>query len=495
MPKKIIKLNKEALKKLKSGVDQAVDCIKISYGPSGINAILGRAYQQPEITNDGKTIADDIYLDDEIEQLAADKIKAVTRSQFEKTQDGTTTATILCGSIADALYSRLTVDSFTTIPSDPIVLRKELDIVCEKICTELTKRAEPVITKEDMYKIAYVSYKNEKIAKLISEMFFELGKDAVITVEDGYLELEHETIPGFEIESGLIDDDFANQDDKTFIIEKPHILVTNQTLQFKEQVFSLTQKLGVQGIRNLIIISDNFSKEIIKSFLIAKLTEEFNIIPIKAPYFGKKEKMEDIAIALGCTFIDKDKDMDIGNAEVGKPAKIVISKDRTLITGAKGITKDRIKELQSELKKCKSKFDKEQLEKRIGKLTGSIGVIRVGDDSDTNVGYSKKKILNAVNSTKNALQEGAIPGGGLALKDISETMPKNILTDALLSPYTQLQSNAGGNLKIGPEILDPVKNIKNALKAACTEMGLLFTCGVAIADKYEKPTDFKEVED
>lgn len=496
---KIIKKNKEAKALFHKGFNEASDMVKLSLGPSGRNVIIGRPYQFAEITNDGKTIAEAIQLDNEIEQLGAEKVKEITLSTFDKAFDGTTTATTLAQAIFNAGYEKLNKDDdFTQQTIDPIKVKQEIDEACAKVIKEL--KGKPISTYEEIYNVAMSSVKISEYATMIATMYNSIGKDGIITVEDSYMETESEIVDGFKIEAGFGNETFANQDDKTFLLEKPLILVTNNPLNFKEQITPLTANLyNVHKIQNLIIISDNFSKEIIQSFITAKISNTFNIIPIKTPFFGRTEKMEDIAIMLGAKFINKEHNINITTENapeiityLGTAKKIIIEKEQTIIFGAKGDVKTRVKELHNDLKKAKTKFDKDQLEKRIAKLNGSIGVIRVAS-TETDRTYLKKKINNAINTTKFALQEGVVKGGGLALKEISEKLSKSILTEALLSPYNTIQDNTGG-IKIGDNVIDAIKTTKTALQIACNLAGLALTIEVAIADKYEKPKDFKDEE-
>lgn len=492
--KKIIKLGNEARISLKAGIDKVADAVKVTLGPSGRNAILGHPFQTPEITNDGVSIAQEIYLDDEIEQLGADKIKEICKGTDDKAGDGTTTATVLAQAIMKTGFEKLDTTEFTKSQNNPIQIKNEIMVACETICKELTKIAKPISTLEDIKQVAFVSVESKEIAQVIAEMFEKIGKDGVVTVEDGYLELESEVVDGLELEAGLTSDVFFTTEDKKCILEKAPILVTNQKIETIEQIKYLTQKINAEsGEKNLVIIADDFSRDLLQAFAMAKLQGVFNVIAIKPPYFGKKEKMQDVAIMVGATFIDKEvtnvKDVELVN--LGSAKKIIVDKDKTVILGAKGDTKARLKELKDELKTVKNKFDQEQLKKRIAKLSGGIGVIRVGGESETERGYLKKKIEDAVNATKYALQEGVVRGGGLALKTIAEKLPKNILTEAIKAPYNQIQENAGGDLEIGEDIIDPVKTTKTALRAACSVAGLILTTEVAIADKYEEPKDFK----
>lgn len=492
---KIIKEKKEARLLIKNGVNKAADMILVSLGPTGRNIGIGRSFQSDEITNDGKTIAESIEFDDETEQFGANRVKEITVDAFDKAQDGTTTATALFKAIFNKGYEKLDVDdTFTKSSLDTIEVFNEITKAGEKVCAELTKMAKPISTKEEIFNVAMASVKVKEFATMISEIYLVIGKDGEITVEEGYLDNEYEITDGLKIEAGFSNEVFANKDDKSFILEKPFILVTNNTLNFANQIAPITQNLFKNKIKEIVIISDNFSKEILDSFVKAKLNNQFNIIPIKTAFFGRKERMEDIACAIGATFYDKDSGLVFEEAteeNLGTAKQITITKDKTIIFNPKGNTEARLKSLKAELAKTKTKFDANQLTKRIAELSGGIGVIRIGGDI-TNKIYLKKKIQNGINTTKHALAEGVVPGAGLALKALSEKMPENILTDCLLAPYNQIQENAGGKLKIGPEVVDAVKTTKSAIESACRIAGLLLTVEYTNVEKREQPKDFAE---
>lgn len=490
---KIIKEGKEAKELVHKGFNIAADKVKMSLGVSGRNAIIGRPYQFAEITNDGKTIAENIELEDEIMNLGADKVREITLSTFNKAFDGTTTATTLAQAIENVGYEKLSKQNeFTNESIDPIQVKREIDEATKLVLKELI--GTPIDTFEEIYNVAMSSVKVSEYAQMIATLYNSIGKDGIITVEDSYMETESEIVDGFEIEAGFGDETFANCDDKTYTATNPLILVTNNPINFKTQITPITANLFKEGVQDLIIIADLFSKEVIDSFKIAKASSTFNIIPIKTPFFGRKDKMQDIAIATGSTFYDKEVGMNCTDAlkvNLGTAKKILIDKDRTVIYNGKGDTTVRIKELKDELKKAKDKFDKDQLEKRIAKLNGCIGIIKVAS-TESDRTYLKKKINNAINTTKFALQEGVVKGGGLALKEIAEKLPANILTEALKEPYNTIQKNAGGKIEIGDNVLDAVKTTRTALEIASNLAGLLLTVEVAIADKYEKPKDFKD---
>ena len=491
--KKIIKHGKEARELLKSGVDKSANIIKTTLGPSGRNVLIGRPYQYAEVTNDGVTIAKEVYLDNEIEQLGAEKVKEIASFTDDKAGDGTTTATVLAQAILNVGFDKLNQDNtFTGENIDPILIKREIDKACEDICAELDKKAKKIETLEDMEKVAFVSVEDHKLSKMIAEMYFKIGKNGIITLEDGVDDVESEIVEGLEIEAGLTSEHLYNED-KTYTLKDPLFLVTNHPINFAEQITPITKGLAEKGIRDLIILADTFSQEILKSFLLAKLNNQFNIIAVKTPHFGRPERMQDLAIALGATFVDKDT-MELSlitREQMGKAKKVIIDKNKTLILQPKGNTLLRIQELTAEESKAKSKFDKEQLKKRIAKISGAMGVIRVGADTDTGRLYLKKKLEDAINATKYALQEGVIKGGGLALMEISDTIKPNILSEAIKAPYNQIQLNCGGKLEIGEDIIDPVRTTKTALRNACNVAGLIITTEVAIADKYIEPKDYK----
>lgn len=490
---KIIRLGKEAEESLSKGVDIVADAVKLTLGPDGCNAVLGHQYQPPESTNDGMSIAMECHSDDEIEQLAVEQMQIIAKEIYRKSGDGTTTGITLGQAIKNAGLKALnTNDSFIKIVKSPMKLMNDIFAARDVVLQELDAMAKPIKTNDEVRDVAFVSVENLEHAQMIADMYDIVGKDGVITIEDGYNGIEHEITDGLEIEAGYPYDNFSNNN-KSYITENALFLVTNQRIEYKEQLQNISTILYSNGINNLILIADDITNEMNEEFLRSKLTRSFVIIPVKAPYFGKREKMKDIAVALGATFFDKEDMKLVSQAtidDLGKSNKVTITEDKTIILKPAGNTEEYVARLKEELKKTTDRFDKEQLTKRIAKLSGGIGVIRVGGDDSTRT-YFKKKLQNAVNAAKYALQGGVVPGGGLALKAISEKLPVNILTDALLSPYRQLVENSGGSLIVGDDIVDPVITEKAAVEFACSVAGIVITQKIAIADKYEKPKDYQ----
>jgi len=500
MIKKVYKIGQDARKAVVKGLNFAADAVILTQGPSGRNAILGRQYQLAELTNDGKTIAEDIYLDDEIEQLGVERVKEVTNATFDEGGDNTTMATNLLKAFTNKGMEMLDSKSdFIESNTDPIHIRNQIVGAAAEICKEIEKEAKPVKTLEDMKKVAFAATENMDHAVMIASMFNVIGKDGIVTYDDSYDDtVTSEIVEGFEIEAGFTSEVLANRDDKTYTIDNPLVLVTNKSIDFKEEIAPLTTTLYKDNIRDLIVVSDNFSKEVLHSFVTAKINNVFNIIAIKAPYFNRPEPMKDIAVALGAKFFDKDAGFDaktITKEDLGSAARVIVSKEKTTFIKPKGDTKERLDEITKELKEKKSKFDQEQLKKRLAKLSGGIGIIKIGSATPTHTGYIKKKILNGVNSVKAALKGGSVKGGGFTLIEISDRLKENILSQAIREPYNQIQKNAGGHLEIGDNILDAALNIKAAVKIAAEKAGDILTIEFANADKYEKPKDYKEVEE
>lgn len=499
MIRKVYKIEHEAREVVAKGVYFAAKIASLTLGPSGRNSLLGREYQEDELTNDAKTTVNDIFVDDELMQLGVKRVKSVVNTTFDKGGDNTTTAANLFSS-----FTKLGMDivgkpsGYSGIVEDPIKVRNDIHAAAIEICNEIDKDTQSIKTIEDMQKVAFAATENTEHAGMIALMFSVIGENGVVTYEDSYDEhVTPEVVEGFEIEAGLSSENLANSDDKTFRLDNPLILVTNETIDSKEQLSPVTFMLYQQGIKNLVVISDFFSKEALHSYIEAKIIGEFNIIAIKAPFFNKSEHMKDIAAALGAKFFDKEVS-NVSSAQIsdlGTVKRIIVSKDKTTFLKSKGDVKERVSEIKKEIKINKSKFDQEQLKKRLARLSGGVGVIKIGSETEGHTGYLKKKIMNGVNSVKSSLQGGAVKGGGLTLIEISDRLPKNLLAQAIRSPYEQIQKNAGGKLEIGDNVLDPAINIKAAIMTAAREAGDVLTIEFVNADRYEKPKDFKDDED
>lgn len=483
--KKTIHHDYEAISKLKAGIDMAADSVKITLGASGLNAIIGREFEKPLITNDGRTIVDHIALDDETEQLGVDAVKDALKSADDRAGDGTTTTTVLLQKIFDIAYSKLSSGSeLIKTPSDPMKIRREINDACKEVVAKLREKAVPVTSVEDISKVAFVSVEDKALGDKIGQMFHELGTDSNVIVEDGISnEVEFEIMRGTKIACGFHSPHFANEKGE-YSSTKPYILITDQPINYPEQIQPIITKAAAQKRKEMIIIAEDFSREMIKVFTINHANGIFSVLAVKAPVYHSREKLEDYAILTGATVIDETiKETNIEH--LGTCDKVIIDKDSTLLLGCPGDTKARIESLKEQKDKATSKFDQESYQKRINLLSGGVGVVRVGAQSESEREYLKLKIEDAVNATKWAMDGGVVRGGGIALKEIADELPTNILTEAIKAPYNQIMKNTGGD-EISPDIIDPVKITITALEKACSVAGMLITTGVTIAIKKDE---------
>ena len=491
---KILRTGKEARNSLRRGIDTVANCVGKTLGPSGRNAIIGRKFLTPLITNDGVSVAKAIVLEDEIEQLGAQTITEVSSTTDDNVGDGTTTATVLAQAIMAEGFSRLEDEgSFVKNNVDPILIRKEIDVSCEKVVARLKEMAVPISTPEEIEKVAFVSVEDREIAKTIAGLFTKIGKDGVVTITDGYFGVESEVVEGIELKSGYSSNYLANGD-KGLTLNNIHVLVTNIKIDSNQQLLPLTNKLAQDKINTLVVIADHFSKEMLADCVMSKVKNQFILLAIKSPYFGNKERLEDLATKFGTIFVDEDQRMTIEGVSIdqlGKVSSVFSNKDKTLFIGGKGDVSKRVELLKEESTKKVSPFDKKQLDERIATLNGGIGIIKVGAQSPSEREYLKLKIQDCVGATKAALQEGVVRGGGLALKQISEELGDNILTKALKVPYELIQSNAGVPFEVGEDIIDPVKVTRTALMNACSVAGMILTTEICIADKIEEENNNK----
>lgn len=474
---KIVRLNEEATKSIKRGIDKVADAVKLTLGPAGGNALIGRPYQTPLITNDGITVAREIQLEDEIEQIAKESLDDALQSANSEAGDGTTTTTVLLQAIVNKAFELLEPkNKFDTQKVNPMSVRKQIKEEAERAISLL--KPKQIKTLKDLERIATISIENEYIGKNIAKIFHELGKETIIqTVDSPSNETTFDSIKGLTIQSGLPSNHFENTKNR-FEAQNPHIIVTNHIIHSPKQIAHFVKDTPV------ILIADSISKEFIGDCIGSM------VVPIKVPVFNESETLKDYAIQLGARFIDREVDdiTSFGVEALGTCEQVAILKDKSVFVGVKGDSSKRVEELKDQLKDVESEYDKEQLKKRIQILSGGIGVIRVGADSKSDREYLKLKIEDAVNATRCSLEEGYVKGGGLALKEVAEQMKDSILYEALQAPYNQIQENCGG-IEIGEDVIDPVKVTRTALTKASDVAGTIITTKIAIADKREPKKD------
>jgi len=495
---KIIKFGKEARDLLKQGVDLAANCVRVTLGPAGRNAVLGRHGISPDITNDGVTVAQNVEHPDETANLGVMAVKEASMLADLKGGDGTTTATVLLQAIFGELVEVLNEGEdlpkgFAKNKQNAIALKKEVDEACKKVVEYLKSKARP-ITVEEIYDVALVSGEFEWIAKMVAEIYTKIGKDGYVTIEEG-VKSEYEIYKGLEVNAGFHSEYFINNDKRQCVLSDPRILITNQKLNI-HVVLPIIEELAQAGIANFIIVAPEFDRDLLNRLNTMKLkAPAMNYVAIKLPTYDKDDILVDLATLSGGKLIDHKAypnidalARDIKVANLGRVDQAILGDARSAFIGGTGDTSKRVEELKKQLEKTKSYFDRNKLEQRIAFLSGGVALVRVGAESDTERLYFRRKIEDAVNSAQFALRDGVVQGGGLALHKASAELDQNILTNALKKPYDQIQENAGGKLEVGEKVIDPVAVVISSLESACSLASVLLTTEVTIAIKEEDKT-------
>lgn len=463
---KIIKLNKEAKASLRKGIDLVYDCVKLTLGSGGRNAILGKEFSSPLITNDGISIIREIEVEDEIEQLGVDLMKSVAQKTNEEVGDGTTSTIVLTKNILDACFSK--VDGL--VSSNVMDLSRKVKNDCE----EVIGRFKPVLVKgkEDLKNIAFTSVENEEVAEMIADIFDKVGKDGFCTYEDSdSFKTTYEIKKGYEMGYGTCSSNMVLD------VKKPNILVFNRTVNDLAYLAPFTNSLASKGVNELVVFAKDFSTEVLADLNLNILSNNFKVIAIKCG----DEELKDVSAFTGASMIIKDDDkVGLGNADF-----ISAKSFKTSISGGVGDVSARIKELKD--KETSSLFDKEFVDRKVAQLSAGVGIIKVGARTDEERDYLKYKIEDAVNSTKSALEEGYVRGGGLALLEISESLNDNILKEPIKSVYNQVVLNKG-NDEIPENIIDSFKMIKTTLENACSLASVVLTTELAISEKKNERT-------
>jgi len=495
---KIIKLGQEARDGIKKGIDLVADCVKVTLGPAGRNAVLGKLDIPPTVTNDGVSIALNVESEDEIEQLGVMMVKEAASLASKKAGDGTTTTTVLLQAIVNDLFEQIKDDgSLVSKKPNVIQLKRAVDEACDLIVKELQKRARPIKSNE-IYNVALGAGEYSWIAKIVADVYENIGKDGYVDIQEGK-ETSYKVSTGLELKAGFHSDYYINNDNDECVIENPYVLVTNNLLEINTVaniIEGMKDEEVKKNLTGIILVAPDFSRDLLARLAKTMLDTKFPIVALKLPYLGKDDHFLDIAIFTKAKFIDKNVltnvDSFIGEVGFKNMARIeraVIGPSKTMLIGGKGDTKKRVADLKKQYKASQSIYDKDALEKRIASLSGGSAVITVGAESEFERSYFKLKMENAVNAAQNAMRDGVVKGGGMTLKEISEKLPQNVLSQAIQAPYKQLKENAGGILKVGESVIDPLETAISSLKTACSIAGTVLTTEVAIAFKKEKPRE------
>jgi|AP95_1055475.scaffolds.fasta_scaffold06937_5 chaperonin GroEL len=527
MAKQII-YSEDARQALKRGVDKLANAVKVTLGPKGRNVLLDKGFGSPHITNDGVTIAKEIDLPDKMENMGAELVKEVANKTNDVAGDGTTTATLLAQSIVAEGIKNVTAGA------NPLAIKRGLDKGVEVVVEELARLSEKISgKKEEISQVATISAESKDMGDLIADVISEVGKDGVVTVEESQtFGLSKELLEGMQFDKGYISPYMVtNAERMEAVFDDPYILVTDQKISSISDIVPLMEKLAKLGKKDLVIIAEEVEGEALATLVVNKLRGVFNTLAIKAPGFGdrRKEMLSDIATVIGADLISEEIGLKLENAEItalGQAHKIVATKENTTIVGGKGTKieiEKRVRQIKLQLEQSDSDFDKEKLQERLAKLAGGVAVIKVGAATEVEMKQKKDKIEDALAATRAAVEEGIVPGGGVALiRALSalegirglgreEKVGISILKRALEAPLRQIAENAGedgsvvvaevkkakgnygfdaatgeyGDLKaLG--VVDPTKVVRSALQNAASAAGMILTSEAIVSELPEK---------
>lgn len=523
---KQIKYQEEARKKLKNGADKLANAVKITIGPKGRNVVLDKGFGVPTITNDGVTIAKEIELEDRVENLGAEIVKEVAEKTNEIAGDGTTTAVILAQAIiAEGLKN-------VAAGANPLALKRGIEKGVERVIANIKKMAKKITTKEEIAQVATISAENKEIGNLITEAMEEVGKDGVITIEESKtFTLQKEVVKGLQFDRGYVSPYMITDVERMeAVYEDPYILITDKKISALTEILPILEKVAQSGKKELVIIAEEIEGDALATLVVNKLRGTFNTLAIKAPGFGdrKKEMLQDIACVTGGALISEETGLKLENAELGQlgsARKVVSTKENTTVIEGKGKKEEiesRIKQIKKEINVAESEFDKEKLQERLAKLSGGVAVIKVGAATEVEQKAKQHKTEDALSATRAAVEEGIVPGGGVALIRASLNLDElkvegdektgiNILKKALEGPIRQIAQNAGvdgavvvqkvkegeGGFGFNAEtleyedlmksgIVDPTKVVRSALQNAASAAAMLLTTECVVAEKPEE---------
>jgi len=537
---KQFKFDEKARQALKKGVDKLANTVKVTLGPRGRNVVLDKGFGAPDITNDGVSIAKEIGLEDKFENMGAELVKEVAEKTKDMAGDGTTTAVVLAQAIIEEGLK------YITAKANPLSLKRGIDKAVEAIIKALKKNRKSVKARKEIAQVAAIASEDEEVGNMLADVMEQVGKDGVVTVEESQtFGLSKELVEGMQFDNGYISPYMiTNAERMEAEYKEPYILITDQKISAISDILPLLEKLSQSGKKDLVIIAEEVEGEALATLVVNKLRGTFNALAIKAPGFGdrRKEILDDIAIITGGKAMSEEAGLKLENTEInmlGRANKIVSTKENTIIIGGKGgkegIEK-RIRQIKIQLEKTDSDFDKENLQKRLAKLSGGVAVIKVGAATEAEMKYKKLKIENALNATRAAIEEGIVPGGGAALIKASylmdeflkgnlsdeETFGVKIIKESLVTPLRQIAENAGikdisiivddikkgENIgydfnKVDPKdlkkgrvnmldagIVDPLKVTRSALQNAASMASIFLTTEAAVADI---PEEKKEI--
>ncbi|KXG42576.1 chaperonin GroEL [Tepidibacillus decaturensis] len=523
MAKQII-FGEEARRAMLRGVDALANAVKVTLGPKGRNVVLEKKFGSPLITNDGVTIAKEIELEDPFENMGAQLVKEVATKTNDVAGDGTTTATVLAQALIREGLKNVTAGA------NPMVIRKGIEKAVNAAVEEIKRIAKPIEGKASIAQVAAISSADEEVGQLIAEAMEKVGNDGVITVEEskGFV-TELEVVEGMQFDRGYISPYMITDTDKMeAVLEDPYILITDKKISSIQDILPVLEKVVQQG-RPLLIIAEDLEGEALATLVVNKLRGTFTAVAVKAPGFGDRRKamLQDIAILTGGEVITEELGLDLKTTtidQLGRARQVRVTKENTIIVdgnGDKAQIGARVGQIRQQLEETTSEFDREKLQERLAKLAGGVAVIKVGAATETELKEKKLRIEDALNSTRAAVEEGIVSGGGTALVNVIAAVEKveatgdektgvEIVKRALEEPVRQIANNAGlegsvivERLKkeeigigfnaatgewvnmIQAGIVDPAKVTRSALQNAASVSAMFLTTESIVADKPE----------
>ena len=502
---KQIKFDEDARRQIMQGIKKVADTVKVTLGPKGRNVILDKGFGAPTITNDGVTIVKEIELEDKYENIGVEMVKEVASKTADAAGDGTTTATILTQVISEK-GARMLSKGLNVIDLKNYLAKYTHKIVANLKNQEVSRQVEG----EGIAQVATISAQDEEVGKMIAKVIGEVGKDGVITVEESQtFGIENEIVKGMKFDKGYISPYMVtNTESMEAEIKDPYILITDKKISAISDILPILEKIAQRGKKELVIICDEVEGEALATLVVNKLRGILNVLAVKAPGFGDNQKamMEDIAILTGGQVITEEKGLKLDKVELddlGQATKIVSTKDATTIVGGKGDKnqiESRVEQIKALIGKTESDFDKNKLRERLAKLAGGVAVIKVGAATEVEQKEKQHRVEDAVEATKAALEEGIIPGGGVALLNestkladfqeknkeklsVEEDAAISILVEALLAPVSQIAVNAGA---LPDVVINTILELQGARKKEVLKNGK-----IKITLRDLKKVDFK----
>jgi len=532
MAAKQLVFGEEARRKLRNGIDVVANAVATTLGPKGRNVALDRKFGSPTITHDGVTVAKEIELEDPFENMGAQLLKEAATKTNDIAGDGTTTSTVLAHAIVTEGLKTLAAGA------NPMLLKRGIEAAAKMVADEIKSQAIEIREKNEIANVATISAQDRSIGELIADVMDKVGKDGVITVEESKgLEFEQEYVEGMQFDRGYISPYFVTDaEHMEAVISEPYILIHDKKISAAADIVPVLEKMVQVGKRDLVIISEDIDGEALATLVLNKIRGMINVLAVKAPGFGDRRKamLQDIATLTGAQVISEETGRKLETttvSDLGRAEKVVADKDNTTIVGGKGdeaAIKGRIDQIKVEIDKTTSDYDREKLQERLAKLAGGVAIIRVGAATETELKEKKHRVEDALSATRAAVEEGIVPGGGVALINAihvldglkmqydDEQTGVNIVRKALEVPMRRITENAGkegsviienvrkaqkdgNNMQIGYDVLtseygdmvkcgviDPAKVTRGALENAASIAAMILTTEALITDVPEE---------